>query len=96
LELLEKYKRAPLKRFQLEAAFRALDGDGSGAITAPELKHILSVLGEPLNEEEAADFMSHADKDGDGEINYAEFASLMSGPTRRRMSLFGASTDARA
>lgn len=41
LELLEKFKTPSLKRRDLEDAFRALDDDGSGAISSKELKHVL-------------------------------------------------------
>lgn len=61
----------------------------SGAISSKELKHVLQAIGEPLTDDEVKEFMKAADKDGDGEVNYDEFASMMIAPTRRRMSLFG-------
>lgn len=86
---MEKFSTPALKRRDLEDAFRALDDDGSGAISAKELKHVLQAIGEPLSDDEVKEFMKAADKDGDGEVNYDEFAAMMIAPTRRRMSLFG-------
>jgi len=54
-----------------------------------ELKRTLTAVGEPLTDEEVADFMQHADKNGDGVVDYMEFSNMMLGKTRRRMSLFG-------
>lgn len=51
--------------------------DGNGKLTAKELKHALCSVGETLSDEEVADLLKQADKDGDGEIDYTEFVSLL-------------------
>jgi len=58
-------------------AFRVFDTDGNGSITADELRQIFLNLGEKLTEEEIADMIEEADTDGDGEINYQEFVTMM-------------------
>ena len=42
----------------------------SGTITASELRHILTNMGEKLSEEEADDLIAFADQAGKGEVNY--------------------------
>lgn len=58
-------------------AFRVFDTDGNGSITADELRQIFVNLGEKLTEDEIADMIDEADTDGDGEINYQEFVTMM-------------------
>ena len=47
------------------------DKDGNGMISASELKHIMTNLGENLNDQEIGEMIREADSDGDGMINYA-------------------------
>ena len=46
------------------------DKDGNGFITAPELRHIMTNLGEQLNDEDVDEMIKVSDIDGDGQINY--------------------------
>ena len=55
----------------LIAAFRVFDKDNSGKISASELRHVMTNLGEKLTDEEVDEMMKEADIDGDGEINYS-------------------------
>jgi len=87
--LIDKVQNKGVTRRQLQEAFKALDEDGNGEVTTAELKRTLTAVGEPLTDEEVADFMQHADKNGDGVVDYMEFSNMMLGKTRRRMSLFG-------
>ena len=54
----------------LRQAFNVFDKDGTGKISAAELRHVMSNLGEKLTEEEVDEMLREADVDGDGEINY--------------------------
>lgn len=58
------------------------DKDGNGHISAAELRHVMTSLGEKMNEEEVDEMIREADVDGDGQINYQEFIKMM-------VSLFG-------
>lgn len=58
-------------------AFRVFDCDGNGFISAVELRHVATNLGEPLTEEEANEMVRVADSDQDGLINYKDFINLM-------------------
>lgn len=60
------------------AAFKVFDKDGSGTISAEELKAVMKSLGENLTDEEIDDMIREADKDRDGTIDYEEFCQLMS------------------
>ena len=53
------------------------DKDKSGYIEAKEIATVAFAIGQPLTEEELRDFMSEADLDGDGRLNYNEFVKAM-------------------
>eukprot|EP01089_Gocevia_fonbrunei_P014691 TRINITY_DN4082_c0_g2_i2.p1 TRINITY_DN4082_c0_g2~~TRINITY_DN4082_c0_g2_i2.p1 ORF type:complete len:142 (-),score=46.57 TRINITY_DN4082_c0_g2_i2:60-485(-) len=58
---------------ELLAAFNVFDKEQNGYVSAAELKHLLSTLGDEFNEEEVDDFVREADVDNDGQINYKHF-----------------------
>ena len=58
-------------------AFKVFDKDGNGFISAAELRHIMTNLGEKLTDEEVDEMIREADVDGDGQINYEEFVKMM-------------------
>jgi len=93
--LLEKYgpKCLKPKRRDLLNAFKAFDSKNRGVIHAGRFKSVLQKLGDPLDDEEAADFIQQCNKDGKKEFVYGDMVRAMQGPTTRRLSLFG--SDAR-
>merc|ERR1712228_499557 len=62
---------------EVREAFRVFDKEKTGFISAAELRHIMTNLGEKLSEEEADEMIREADIDGDGQINYEEFVKMM-------------------
>ncbi|EPQ03106.1 Calmodulin [Myotis brandtii] len=58
-------------------AFRVFDKDGNGYISAAELRHVMTNLGEKLTDEEVDEMIREADIDGDGQVNYEEFVQMM-------------------
>jgi len=58
-------------------AFKVFDKDGNGFISADELRHMMTSLGEKLTDEEVQEMIKEADMDGDGQINYKEFEKMM-------------------
>jgi calmodulin len=62
---------------EIKEAFKVFDKDGNGLISAHELRHVMTNLGEKLTDEEVDEMIREADIDGDGEINYAEFVKMM-------------------
>lgn len=49
---------------------RVFDKDGNGFISAAELRHVMTNLGEKLTDEEVDEMIREADVDGDGQVNY--------------------------
>jgi len=62
---------------ELVEAFKAFDRDGSGFISAAELRHVMTNLGEKLTDDEVDSMVRECDVDGDGSINYEEFVKTM-------------------
>lgn len=58
-------------------AFRVFDKDMQNTISAAELRHIMTNMGEKLNDEEVDEMLKEADSDGSGKVNYAEFVKTM-------------------
>jgi len=69
----------------LEASFGKVDADGSGKISADEMKaYISKVYGKGLSDEILDAMMKAADTDGDGEIDLDEFKKIMrAGPDEK-------------
>jgi calmodulin len=62
---------------EIKEAFKVFDKDGNGFISAAELRHKLTNLGEKLRDEEVDEVIREADVDGGGQINYEEFFDIM-------------------
>ena len=86
---------------EIREAFRVFDRDGNGFISAAELRHVMTSIGEKLTEEEINAMIKEADAstyhqnflspaqptnpffffflslDGDGQIDYNEFVTLI-------------------
>lgn len=58
---------------EITEAFCVLDKDGNSDISAAELCHVMTNLGEKLTDEEVDEKIREADIDGDGQVNYEEF-----------------------
>ncbi|KAJ2846793.1 hypothetical protein IWW36_004174, partial [Coemansia brasiliensis] len=58
-------------------AFRVFDKNNDGVISAEELRQVMNSLGEKLTDAEIEEMIREADVDGDGQINYEEFAKMM-------------------
>uniref|UniRef100_A0A3Q2I1Z9 Sperm-tail PG-rich repeat containing 4 n=1 Tax=Equus caballus TaxID=9796 RepID=A0A3Q2I1Z9_HORSE len=62
---------------EIREAFRVFDKDGNGYISAAELRHVMTNLGEKLTDEEVDEMIREADIDGDGQVNYEGITSQM-------------------
>lgn len=61
---------------EIREAFKVFDKDGNGFISAAELRHVMTNLGEKLSDKEVDEMIREADVDGDGQINYEEFVKV--------------------
>lgn len=62
---------------ELMKAFRIIDQDENGKISASDIQRIAKDLGESFTDREIQQMIDEADKDGDGEVNSEEFIRMM-------------------
>lgn len=62
---------------EIKEAFKVFDKDGNGFISAAELRHVMTNLGEKLSDQEVEEMIREADVDGDGQINYRECSRVL-------------------
>ncbi|KAL4237851.1 hypothetical protein ACF0H5_002563 [Mactra antiquata] len=77
LNIMAKRLTVPEPDDQLLEAFRVFDKEGTGVISAADLRKIVTTMGERLTDEEVEEMIREADDDGDGQINYQEFTQLL-------------------
>lgn len=65
------------EEYDIIDVFKVFDQDGSGYITAAELRHVMMNLDEELTDKEIDNLICEADVDGDGQIGYDEFKRLI-------------------
>lgn len=68
--MLPRVQRTGDSEDEVEEAFRVFDKESNGFLSAAELRHIMTNMGEKLTEEEVDEMMGCADTDSNGEINY--------------------------
>jgi calmodulin len=59
--------------YELQAAFDVFDGDGSGSLTADEVRHILTRGSKGMTVDDAKEFISEFDENGDCALDIDEF-----------------------
>ena len=69
-------KKKLLSNEKLETAFNLFDKDNSGSISADEIKDVLGV-GKNIDEKVWNDIVLEVDGNGDGEISFSEFKTMM-------------------
>jgi calmodulin len=63
-------------------AFRVFDKDGSGTISASELRHVMMDLGENLTDEEVDEMLHEANIDENDQINYKGVGNMTNALSR--------------
>merc|ERR1711937_295627 len=63
--------------YEFKKAFVIFDKKKDGFITADELKHVMTNIGEDMSDHEIAAMIKEADLDNDGKLNYDEFLNIM-------------------
>lgn len=77
LHMMAKKMKETDKEHELREAFRVFDRNHDGFISAPELKLVMTNLGEKVTDEEVEDMIKEIDLDGDGLINLHEFITVL-------------------
>lgn len=74
--LTSKFVTTAEAEAEMLEAFKIFDKNGSGLISAAELRHVMISLGEPLSAEEAEELISsQVELDEHGLLNYHEFVA---------------------
>ncbi len=60
-------------------AFKIIDIEGDGVITAEEFRNVMMNFGQKLTDEEFTEMINGADLDADGNLNYYEFIKTLVG-----------------
>jgi calmodulin len=58
---------------EIREAFKVFDRDNNGFISAAELRHVMTSIGEKLTDDEVDEMIREADQDGDGRIDCEAF-----------------------
>ena len=69
-------RNALMQDDKLRQAFRFYDKDDSGSISTDEIKDVLGV-GKSISEEVWAQVVKEVDADGNGEVDFDEFKTMM-------------------
>ena len=77
LNMMEGKKDYVESEDEVLAAFRVFDADGTGYVSAEELREVLTSLGEKLTEEEVEELFSEGEIDTDGFINYHDLCQAV-------------------
>lgn len=75
----KKLKQAETEDDEIREAFRVFDKNGDGFISAAELRHVMTNLGEKLTDDQVDEMIREADLDNDGQIDWNEFVRMMVG-----------------
>ena len=65
------------KNAEYKEAFDMFDKDGGGTISVAEIVKIMKNFGYPIKKSEAQKMISEIDDNGDGEIDFEEFVTLL-------------------
>ncbi|XP_064614189.1 calmodulin-like [Liolophura sinensis] len=76
LTVCENRPRTEVNEANLRRTFKEFDQDGSGTISAAELKQALSKCNIKISDADAKSMIQQADKSGDGQIDVEEFLAV--------------------
>ena len=86
-------QRDPAGKFtddEILEAFKAFDLDKNNYIGAAEIRHVLINIGEQVTDEEVDEMIRMVDHDGDGQVSWEEFYSMVTGGKKPPLGMGGA------
>lgn len=74
---------------EIREAFKVFDRDNNGFISAAELRHVMTSIGEKLTDDEVDEMIREADQDGDGRIDceWTPFSDRISSQKHPKLTL---------
>ena len=76
--MAHQMKDADSRELEILDACKVFDKDENGFISAAQLRHMMTNVGEKLTDKEVDAIIREVIIDGDGQINYDEFVNMMS------------------
>jgi len=67
------------KKEEIRESFSVFDRDGTGMISAAELRHVMTNIGEKLTDQEVDEMIREIEVDRDGQIAYEDMVRMMCG-----------------
>lgn len=78
LQVMDTLKREPeFTEDDFRESFKVFDRDGNGYVSAAELRHVMTNLGEKLTDDEVDEMLQAFDMDRDGQLNYEDMVNMM-------------------
>lgn len=74
---------------EIREAFKVFDRDNNGFISAAELRHVMTSIGEKLTDDEVDEMIREADQDGDGRIDCTRTPSRLLTPSTATVVIRG-------
>ena len=75
--MMERTRMQKVQKDEIRNTFQLFDKDSDGFISQDELRNAMTIFKIDLTEEELGMLVQDADTNGDGQLNYQEFASLL-------------------
>jgi calmodulin len=72
---------------------QVFDRDNNGFISAAELRHVMTSIGEKLTDDEVDEMIREADQDGDGRIDCESLPSLLTTSCQRSFPILTTTID---
>lgn len=78
---------------EIREAFKVFDRDNNGFISAAELRHVMTSIGEKLTDDEVDEMIREADQDGDGRIDCMILPGRAFNDKNRKLTIYPQTTN---
>jgi len=76
-DIIDRRAPPPESQQSILEAFRIFDKDGHGYVSAAELRHVLTNLGEKLHDEDVDELIREAEVSGDGNVSIDDLLDIL-------------------